>query len=88
MRIDMDTVFGLGPSHKGTCENCKESDVLVRRVQSYAGEFGSGSRGHFWICYNCFKAHKKSHVGKGRYQKTIYTPIRNIGEKKNEMSTL
>jgi len=72
MKIDMDAVFGLTPSYIGTCENCGAIDIEVRQVQSYAGDFGSDSRGYFAICYSCYGEHVKFWTGKGRNRMVRY----------------
>jgi hypothetical protein len=55
----------------GTCENCHKENVMVRKIEAY-GAFGSGMRGYYQICFECFKPRVKF---KGSDGKTYNAPI-------------
>lgn len=72
----------------GTCENCHKENVMVRKIEAY-GAFGSGMRGYYNICFECFKPRVSFKGSGGRtYHSPQTTEERAIREEKKTRKNL
>jgi len=70
MSMNDEDIFGIESTKKlGTCDNCHEERVFVRRVLSI-GMFSE--KRHYWdLCYDCYPLHQPVKS----YGRTYYYPV-------------
>ena len=70
MSTNNEDIFGVESTKQiGTCDNCHNENIMVRRVLSL-GMFGEKRR-YRNLCYDCYPLHQSCKS----YGKTFYYPV-------------